>query len=246
MELDLTTFILELLNFLILVWLLKHFLYRPVLDVIERRRAAVRATLDEAAKIQAEAEQARDQNNRRLREWEQEKRKARETMSAEIEQERARLLGKLKEELADERRKAEAREQSAGRAQQRSIEKQGWQLGAAFAARLLKRLAGAELERLLVAVAIEDLGAMSAEDQAPLQHQGGTAILATAYPLPDDLKGALAEALDKLCGDNPVEYRFEQDPSLIAGLHIQLGFRTLQANLRDELHDFAEWNRDVA
>ena len=45
MELNWTTLILEIVNFLILVWILKHFLYRPVLRVIEERRAGIAAAL---------------------------------------------------------------------------------------------------------------------------------------------------------------------------------------------------------
>ena len=37
MEINWTTFVLEIVNFLILVWLLKHFFYRPVLAVVARR-----------------------------------------------------------------------------------------------------------------------------------------------------------------------------------------------------------------
>lgn len=43
MQIDWTTFVLEIVNFLALVWLLKRFLYTPVLDVLARRRAGSRA-----------------------------------------------------------------------------------------------------------------------------------------------------------------------------------------------------------
>lgn len=41
MDFDWTTFILEIINFLILIWILKHFLYRPVLKVISERRSGI-------------------------------------------------------------------------------------------------------------------------------------------------------------------------------------------------------------
>ena len=43
MELDWTTFILEIINFLVLVWILHRFLYQPVMNVIAQRRAHHRA-----------------------------------------------------------------------------------------------------------------------------------------------------------------------------------------------------------
>jgi len=41
MELNWSTFLLEIINFLILVWILKHFFYKPILDVIAHRRADI-------------------------------------------------------------------------------------------------------------------------------------------------------------------------------------------------------------
>ena len=43
MELSWSTFFLEIINFLVLVWILKRFLYKPVMDVIARRREGIEA-----------------------------------------------------------------------------------------------------------------------------------------------------------------------------------------------------------
>ena len=39
MTLSWPTFILEIVNFLVLVWILKRFLYQPILQAIEERKA---------------------------------------------------------------------------------------------------------------------------------------------------------------------------------------------------------------
>lgn len=56
MELDATTVVLEIINFIILVALLKHFLYRPIQQAIEKRQAQIKTSLDEAARLKTEAE----------------------------------------------------------------------------------------------------------------------------------------------------------------------------------------------
>ena len=53
MAIDWTTFTLEVVNFLVLVWLLKRFLYQPVLEVLGRRQAGVAHTLAEARRAEA-------------------------------------------------------------------------------------------------------------------------------------------------------------------------------------------------
>ena len=49
MELTWSTFILEIINFLILVWILKRFLYKPVMDAIAKRRASIEQSMQDAA-----------------------------------------------------------------------------------------------------------------------------------------------------------------------------------------------------
>ena len=51
----------QLLNFLILVWLLKRFLYKPVLDAIDAREKRIAGELANAASKLAEAQQEHDE-----------------------------------------------------------------------------------------------------------------------------------------------------------------------------------------
>ena len=61
MTIDWWTLGLQAVNFLILVWLLTRFLYRPVRRIIEQRKALVDKARDEAEKAKADAEAARQQ-----------------------------------------------------------------------------------------------------------------------------------------------------------------------------------------
>ena len=73
MELSLTTFILEIVNFLVLVWILKRLFFAPVKKVIEERKAAVAKTLKDAQETKTQAEALKVQYEGRLKEWEGEK-----------------------------------------------------------------------------------------------------------------------------------------------------------------------------
>jgi F-type H+-transporting ATPase subunit b len=66
MNFDWTTFALEVVNFLILVWILKHFFYRPVLAVIETRRAENEKNLAQADTLRSEAQSLKDEYANRL------------------------------------------------------------------------------------------------------------------------------------------------------------------------------------
>ena len=58
MGFDLTTFALQLVNVLVLLAILKHFLFRPVVEIIARRQAETEAALKGAESARAAAEAA--------------------------------------------------------------------------------------------------------------------------------------------------------------------------------------------
>ena len=77
MELSWATFFLEIINFLVLVWILKRFLYKPVLEAIGHRKAVIDKTLADADAKEAGAQALVEQYQNRLAEWENEKEKLR-------------------------------------------------------------------------------------------------------------------------------------------------------------------------
>ncbi|MBU0908993.1 MAG: F0F1 ATP synthase subunit B, partial [Proteobacteria bacterium] len=56
MGIDWFTFCAQIINFLILVWLLKKVLYQPVLNAMAEREAKIAARLNDAAEQAAQAE----------------------------------------------------------------------------------------------------------------------------------------------------------------------------------------------
>jgi F-type H+-transporting ATPase subunit b len=103
LELNWSTFILEMINFLILIWILKRFFYKPVLDVIARRRAGIDETLANAQSLHDEAKELQKQYENRLADWDQERREARKTLDDKIQVERQRQMSALQNTLEEER-----------------------------------------------------------------------------------------------------------------------------------------------
>ena len=88
MEFDWTTFALEIINFLVLVWILQRFLYKPVTSAIAERKAGIEKTLADAQAVQAEAESLKRQYENRMANWEHEKAQARVQLLQEMDAER--------------------------------------------------------------------------------------------------------------------------------------------------------------
>lgn len=242
MAFDWTTFALEIINFLVLVWILKRFLYQPVLQTIARRKAAIEQSLADAKAKQADTAALEHQYRDRLSEWEKEKQALRARADEEVNAERTRRMASLQAALDEERAKRHAVEQRQMHEWRNRIEDEAVRQGAQFAGRLLARVAGPELEARLVALALEDLGQLTAERlqvlRAALREAGNTITVTSAFPLAEPERRALLRGIAKASEASP-SAEFAEDKHLLAGLRVKVGPWVMQANLQDELTFFA-------
>jgi F-type H+-transporting ATPase subunit b len=242
-EFSWTTFVLEVINFLVLLWILKRFLYKPVLEAIARRKGAIEKTLADATAIQSDAQALKRQYESRLGDWEREKEKARMQLRDEIKDERVRLMAELKVTLEQEREKNRVLEQRRIDELSRGVEAEALAQGRQFLARMLSRFASPELESKIIEMVMEDLPRLSDEKKRAIRaaHQapGSKARLSTAFPVRADQRDALIRVIEDLIGQS-VRFELIQDTNLIAGVRISIGPWVLRANLQDELEDFSE------
>ncbi len=243
MEFNTTTFILEIINFLILLWILQRLFYKPVLDMITKRKQQIDQSLEDAKKLHSEAEELRALYENRQQLWEQEKKTAQAALQQQLEAERRQQLDQLHKELEQERQKSFAtfnRQQEEWRHQ---IEKQAMENGIRFAALLLQQCAGPDVEGRLVAMLTAQLNTLpeTAKLSAQMSDSKKTPVVkvASAFPLSSELTQQLEQKLLALI-NRPMSFQYQQDSSLIAGVRIDIGAWVLHANLANELAGFAE------
>lgn len=246
MELDLSTFLLEILNFLVLVWLLKRFFYQPVLRVVEQRRAHIESTLAKAQATEHDAEALQKEYDGRLQQWAREREAALADLDQEISKERAAKLADLEQQLD----RARARERAAAAKREADLrykaEIDALDNAASFAGRLLRGLGSPDLEAHLIDLMIDELDQLpDARKQAiaKARTEGAAPVVATAYPLDADRRDRLMRTLSGWIPRSE-STTFEQDESLIAGAEIRVGAWLLGFNLRDELAGFARLHDD--
>lgn len=242
MEFSWATFALEIVNFIALVWVLERLLYRPVLRAIDERRTAVDETLAGARATQAEAELLKRKYDDRMRDWAEERDRARDGLGAELDAERARRLQALDAALEGERLRREAVARAGETEARRAAEAAARREGLGLASRLLGRLAGPELEKAVLAVALEDLSALPPERIEALMQAGiaasGRVEVVSGHKLLTVEREGCAKALASVLGRAP-EILYREDATLLAGVRVSIGPWVLRANLRDELDYFA-------
>ncbi|HLY58867.1 MAG TPA: hypothetical protein VKS60_25115 [Stellaceae bacterium] len=239
MHLDWSTLALQTVNFAVLVWLLHRFLYRPVLAMIDARKAAIerqfgdaKAAEDKAAAVLADIQAQRAgitaERDGALKTAVTEAEAAAALRRSRAEQEAQALLDGARKTLEAERRSAleEARRIALD-------------LGAEYARRLLneipvplraeawierieqhlQRLPKPELKRL-----VDDLG------------RGGILAVRTAAPLEPSVEQRWRDRLRRLLGDG-TEVSVESDPALIAGAELHFPTATLRLSWQNALAD---------
>ena len=226
MKIDWFTFIAQIVNFLVLVWLLKRFLYQPILDAIDAREKRVAAQLEDAAKQKADAEGERAEFQKKNEELDQQRADLMKQATESADAERTRLLEqtrtesdalreRLKKELADE-------QENIGRA----IVKQTRQEVFAIARKTLTDLGGVSLEERMAIVFIERVNQLSAEEAA--QFAGAdSAQIRSAFELPSATQSAIETALKEKFGlSNPIS--FVTDAEVIGGIEFSANGRKIE------------------
>jgi F-type H+-transporting ATPase subunit b len=241
MELNWSTFVLEIINFLVLVWILKRFLYVPVLGVIARRQAGIEKTLADAEVLRGDAETLQRRYQSRLADWDQERQQARDQLSQELESEGASKMEELQISLEDERKMASMTDARRQTDAMKKFEETALKQGARFATRLLEQASGPETETRLVELVLTELRKLPREQISALrdgnQKTPGVVVVTSAFPLPDDLRQRLEQELTTVINPD-ISLKFEQESELLAGLRITIGAWVLGVNLRDELEGF--------
>jgi F-type H+-transporting ATPase subunit b len=244
MQLDWTTFILEILNFLVLVWILQHFLYRPVLDLLAARQQKILENREAAEKTRAEADAMRLQYESRLADWQKEREISRRELEEELAQIRTREMDNIKKALAGEEEKLRARNEKLLAAREAELLRSAASQAYGEAALMLKHLASPELTQRIAGVFLEDLDVLPEHDRSVLRKAAGalkekdTVRIVSAHALPSAILAGIEAGLNAACGKSlPAVY--SEDPALIAGVRAIVGECELHANLADELKFFS-------
>ena len=240
MQFDLTTFIFEIINFLILIWILQRLFYKPLLEVIAKRKQFIDQTLADAKAIQAQADEQRVLYENRQKAWEQEKQAAINALNVQLEQEKVAAMQKLAVDLEAERQKYKVTQLHKQHELEQQAEKQAMRNAAKFASLLLKQTAGQELETRLFELLLSRITNLP---KALVLPNTQTIQVSSVYPLNATQREQLEQQLGKQI-PQATRFDYQENPELIAGLRIDIGAWVLNANLQHELLGFTEFDYD--
>lgn len=223
MLIDWFTVLAQTLNFLILVWLLKRYLYQPILDAIDAREQRIANELADAAKKQQQAVQQRDEFQQKNSDFDQQRDAMVQQATAEAATERQRLLTEAHadaDELSRKRQQALQREQQQ---LEQELSKITQVQVIDIARKTLADLANQKLESAVVTVFIQQLQQLQDEAKSSFKHSIEAAehkvLVRTAFELQDAERASIQHAVDQCFATN-VHLSFATSEQAIAGIEL--------------------------
>jgi F-type H+-transporting ATPase subunit b len=228
----------QALNFLILVWLMKHFLYKPILNAIDAREKKIAAELADADAKKAEARKERDEFQHKNEEFERQRATLMSKATEDGQAERQRLLeaaGKAADGLAAARQ--EARQKEAHQLEE-SIRCRAQDEVFAITRKVLTDLATVSLEGQMAEVFSRQVRALHGQSKASLGEAlkiaSDPALVRSAFELPAGQRATIQDALNvTFSADIPL--RYETAPHLVSGIELSANGRKVAWSISDYL-----------
>jgi len=220
MSIDWVTVLAQIANFLVLVWLLKRFLYKPILNGIDSREAEIAERMGEARRAQEKAAAAEADFVAEQQKLQADQDALAERIREQAKQQRDALLAEAREKLEQERKDTQAhlareRERFTSELYKASAETL-YQL----AGRALHDLADERLEEHIALHVIGKLAPLSDELALAAEH-AEEALATTHASLPDGARHKVETALAERVPGLPL--RFATDESQSPGLVLRIG-----------------------
>src|ERR1700690_3705095 len=223
MLIDWFTVVAQVINFLILVWLLKRFLYRPILNAIDAREKRIALALADADAKETEAKAERDTFQHKNEAFDQQRAALLIQAKDEAKVERLRLLDAARHESDGLRVKWQQALLSEQQTSSEALARRAQEEVFAIARKALADLAEETLEARIADVFLRRLRELDDAAMDGLKSAFETSstplLVRTAFTLPPPHRAAIETALKETLGGE-MQIQFETAPDLVSGIEM--------------------------
>ncbi|MDP4029090.1 MAG: F0F1 ATP synthase subunit delta [Gallionella sp.] len=238
MLIDWFTVLAQVVNFLILVWLLKHFLYRPILNAIDAREKRIANELADADTKKAEAQKERNEFQHKNKEFEQQRSAMMSKATDEAKVERQRLLSAARKDADTLSAKRRETLRNDAHNLNQALRRRTRQEVFAITRKALTDLATTSLEERLADVFARRLREMDEPAKKSIGESLKTAaepaLVRSAFDLPEAQRAAIQQTLNQTFSAE-INIRFETTPELISGIELTSNGQKVAWSIADYL-----------
>ncbi len=245
MLIDWFTVIAQAVNFLILVWLMKRFLYKPILNALDAREKRIAAELADANERKAEATKEREEFKRKNDDFDRQRTVLLNKATEEAAAERRRLLDQVRKDADGLRTKRQDMLASEYQSLHEEFARRTQAEVFAIARKTLADLAGASLEERMIDVFVDRLYKLDSDEKerlaALLKSPAIPVIARSAFELAPAQRASIEGAVKStFATETPV--RFENVPDLVSGIELIMQGQKVAWSIADYL---ASLERDI-
>lgn len=248
MSIDWFTVLAQAINFLVLVWLLKRFLYRPILEAIDAREARIAKTLSAAADKEKQAQQERDlflhKNNQLSLQSEKLLQRATKAANAETQ----RLLEKARQVAADLCLQQQATFQKQQQNLTAELRQKTQQEVFAITRQTLNELADISLEEQILSVFLARLRELDENSKniflAAIATNKKPAQVRTTFALPPDMQKRLSAALNETFSTD-LAIDFATSPEIVSGIELNINGQKLAWSISQYINSLEQHFRQI-
>lgn len=237
------TVIAQIINFLVLVYLLKRFLYGPIIRAIDEREKKIDLRLEEAGKKKEEADLEAEDYRRKNREFNERREEMFSQIQEEVEVRRKDLINEASNQVDASRTKWYEAIHREKEAFLQDLRRRAGRQTCAISRQFLKEMADVDLEDHVIHVFIKRLLSLDKDEIEALKesiHRLPQKIsVRSAFKIPGKLAGDIKEVLRNQA-DGHVDVQFEVSPDLICGIELKFQGSRISWNVDDYLETLEE------
>lgn len=243
MQIDWFTYGAQIVNFLILLYLLRRFLYEPLLGAMASRAEHLRAQFTVVEEKAAKAEALIAEYQQRQSAFEAEKGELLAAVQEEVAQRRRTMIAEAREEVESMQSRwyaaVEQEKEDFLHELRLHVSSQLFDL----ARNVLEDLAHVELEAAMVTIFCDKLAALDRSTRhsiaKSLNRSTPTVIINSTFPLCEEMRSHIDRQIQQIFAfeefPREIAVRFRQNPSLISGLELVVQDRRLAWSVDDHL-----------
>lgn len=228
MLIDWFTVLAQLVNFVILLVVLKFLLYDRILETMETRRASFAEREETTERLRREAVEETRRLEERRKEIEAHWEDMIDEARREVEDRRRELMEEARSEVEEQERQWRASVRSNQDRLLTELERSAGERATEISRRALQDLADADLEEEMVrefSHRLKQAKSDEAEIVATLREGDDPLTVCTSFEVDEPSRQTIRETLRDLVGDPEREIEWERDPDLVAGVVVRVGAR---------------------
>ena len=234
----------QIINFVVLLFILKRILYKPVKEIIEKRRNIIEKNISEAEKIKEEAMEIHARNQQEMEKLKELKRELTDKMKEEVEAEKGVILADADKEAQKLIEKKQVLFDTEKRRLETELKSQALEIVETFCARLLRDISNEDLHRALFTKFKAEIPRLTEDIKNAYGDNEIKIELLSAYPLSEaDMKEIENEFTTRL--NKKVSFEAVLDAGLIGGLRVRVLDKVYDASLKGQIQTFRDRLRGV-